>query len=203
VEKRYELMSGLGGTLGRNGNTDPAPERGSESTGTAPERDDERIGGACPIPPSDTEETPDRRAFLGWVAGASIGATALFSTAMVSTAVMPPDRSIEGKTKVGRLAVGRVDELEVEQPVLAEYGDDVLYLIKKSDEEINVFDAACPHVACKLSWNPDTSEFDCPCHASAFDIDGTLLYGPAPRDMYAAEFEIEDGEIVVSSIIRT
>lgn len=150
----------------------------------------------------DTQQ-PDRRSFLKWIATASIGTTALFSGTMVSTAIMPPGRSIEGKTKVGRLAVGRVDELEVEVPTLVEYGDDVLFLIKKADDEIAVLDAACPHVACKLHWNDASSEFDCPCHESSFTIDGVLLGGPAPRDMYAAAFEIVDGEIVVSEILRS
>ena len=150
----------------------------------------------------NTGAEPDRRSFLKWIATASIGTTAVFSGSMVSTAVMPPGRSIEGKTKVGKLAVGRVDELEAEVPVLVEYGDDVLFLVKKTDDTINVMDAACPHVACKLHWETDHKRFACPCHESFFSIDGVLDGGPAPRDMFKAEFEIVDGEIVVSEIIR-
>lgn len=154
-------------------------------------------------PSQDAREPVDRRSFLKWIATASIGTTTVFSGAMVSTAVMPPGRSIEGKTKVGKLAVGRADELETELPLLVEYGDDILFLIKKSDDTIIVLDAACPHVACKLHWNEASQEFDCPCHESSFTIDGTLLGGPAPRDMYSAVFEIVEGEIVVSEIIRS
>ena len=139
-----------------------------------------------------------RRVFLTWFASISMGVTALFSTVMVGRAVVPPGRSVEGKTKVGSLAVARVDELEIEEPVLAEYGDDVLFLVKRSETEVDVWDAACPHVACKLAWNEGSKEFDCPCHASSFDIDGVLLGGPAPRDMIAAENEIVDGEVIVS-----
>ena len=115
---------------------------------------------------------------------------------------MPPGRSIEGKTKVGNLVVGRVDGLQIEVPLLVEYGDDILYLILKADGAVRVLDAACPHVACRLGWNAATKEFDCPCHASSFTIDGVLLGGPAPRDMYSAAFEIVEGEIIVSEIIR-
>lgn len=140
----------------------------------------------------------DRRSFVAWMAITSLAATGAFSVAMVAQAVTPPPRSIDGKTKVGKLAVGRMADLEVGVPVLAEYGDDSVFLVKKSESEAVVLDAACPHVACKLAYNESSGEFDCPCHASSFTIDGVLLGGPAPRDMIAAAFEIVGGEIVVS-----
>ncbi|MDH4140528.1 MAG: Rieske 2Fe-2S domain-containing protein [Coriobacteriia bacterium] len=147
--------------------------------------------------PSDAN-TVDRRDFVAWIAAMSMGATAVFAVTMVGRAVVPPGRSIEGKTKVGKLAVGREDELEPGKPVLAEYGDDVLYVVKMEDSSLKVYNAACPHVACKLAYNESSKEFDCPCHASSFTIDGKLLGGPAPRDMIEAEFEVVEGEIVVS-----
>ena len=147
---------------------------------------------------TDYDAIVSRRRFISVLASASLGATALFSVAMVSRAVLPPGRSIEGKTKPGPQVVGRVDELEPENPVLVEYGDDVIFLTKLADDTVLVMSAACPHVACKLAWNPSTKEFDCPCHASAFTVEGELLYGPAPRGMIPAKYEIVEGEIIVS-----
>ncbi len=37
----------------------------------------------------------------------------------------------------------------------------------------------CPHLGCALKWNAAEHSFDCPCHGSRFDADGTLLDGPA------------------------
>ncbi len=37
----------------------------------------------------------------------------------------------------------------------------------------------CPHMGCKLSWNPADSVWECPCHGSRFDRKGKLLDGPA------------------------
>jgi Rieske Fe-S protein len=139
-----------------------------------------------------------RRDFLVWAAGLSLGATALFVGATVAQAVMPPPRSIEGKTKVGKLAVAKVSDLQPEKPVLVEYGDDVLFVAKTTGDKIVVFDAACPHVRCKLFWNEKTKQFDCPCHASSFSITGKKLGGPAPRDMVSAVYVVEDGQVVVS-----
>lgn len=37
----------------------------------------------------------------------------------------------------------------------------------------------CPHLGCKLSWNPDENTWECPCHGSRFDYRGRLLDHPA------------------------
>lgn len=37
----------------------------------------------------------------------------------------------------------------------------------------------CTHMGCKLSWNPEEGTWDCPCHGSRFDREGTILDGPA------------------------
>lgn len=37
----------------------------------------------------------------------------------------------------------------------------------------------CPHLGCALKWNPWERSWDCPCHGSRFDEQGTVLDGPA------------------------
>lgn len=37
----------------------------------------------------------------------------------------------------------------------------------------------CPHLGCALKWNPAEHSYDCPCHGSRFDKDGSLLNNPA------------------------
>ena len=149
---------------------------------------------ACSIHPAPPPM--ERRGFLVWLASAALAIGGLFMGATVVQALMPPAR----KTKVGTLAIGKVADLQVGKPVLADYGDDVLYLVKKSATQVVVLSQSCPHVGCKLSFNDATKQFDCPCHASHFSIDGKKLGGPAPRDMIPAIFEIRNGEIVVSGI---
>lgn len=41
----------------------------------------------------------------------------------------------------------------------------------------------CPHLGCKLSWNPAESTWECPCHGSRFHYTGQLLSGPAQTDI--------------------
>jgi len=41
----------------------------------------------------------------------------------------------------------------------------------------------CPHLGCALKWNPQERSWDCPCHGSRFDEDGTLIDNPATGDL--------------------
>lgn len=40
----------------------------------------------------------------------------------------------------------------------------------------------CPHMGCRMEWNPETQSYDCPCHGSRFDSKGRLLDDPAQTD---------------------
>ena len=41
----------------------------------------------------------------------------------------------------------------------------------------------CPHMGCALKWNPQEHSWDCPCHGSRFEDDGSLLDNPATGDL--------------------
>lgn len=51
------------------------------------------------------------------------------------------------------------------------------------DEQGRIFwvELKCPHLGCRLEWNPEERTWDCPCHGSRFDYRGNLLDGPANR----------------------
>jgi Rieske Fe-S protein len=141
----------------------------------------------------------ERRSFLVWLASALLTIGGLFATGTVVQALVPPSRSIDGKTKVGTVAVAKLAALQVGKPVATDYGDDVLWIVKTSATKVLVLNQACPHVGCKLSFNDKTKQFDCPCHASHFSIDGKRIDGPAPRNMDPAAFQVVNGDVIVSS----
>lgn len=152
-------------------------------------------GAACPVPEYGAL---DRRDFLTWIAAGSMAVTGLFALATAARTIMPPARSIEGKTKPGPLPVARVSDLKVGVPFFAPYGDDYVFITKLEGAKIIALNAACPHVKCVLSWNAKTSQYDCPCHASFFTIAGKRISGPAPRDMWTADFKVVGNDVVVS-----
>lgn len=51
------------------------------------------------------------------------------------------------------------------------------------DGGLHVLSPVCPHLGCHVSWNGLERSWDCPCHGSRFDACGTLLQGPAVKDL--------------------
>lgn len=139
----------------------------------------------------------DRADFFKWAAGLSLGGTALLSSVAAAKAITPPERSIDGKTKMPPTALAKVADLKEGTPVAFEYGDDMVFLTKQG-EKVIALSAACPHVACKVAWDDAKKEFACPCHASFFTLEGRKKAGPALRDLDKAIFAIKDGQVVVS-----
>ncbi len=48
----------------------------------------------------------------------------------------------------------------------------------------------CTHLGCAVPWVAERKQFECPCHASIFDITGDVIKSPAPRalDLYRIDF---------------
>ena len=58
---------------------------------------------------------------------------------------------------------------------------------KDYDGKIYKIKPVCSHLGCEVSWNQIDRTWDCPCHGSRFNYDGTLLYGPALKNLSIIE----------------
>ena len=66
------------------------------------------------------------------------------------------------------------------------------------DGELHAFSTVCPHLGCAVDWSAELGKFKCPCHRSAFALDGTPEEGPAPRSHDTLEIEPrEDGLLAI------
>ena len=69
-----------------------------------------------------------------------------------------------------------------------------VYLCRARDDEVpQAFTAVCPHLGCTVNFQPSQDKFVCPCHNSAFNVDGTRVdpaNSPSPRSMDALAVEI-------------
>lgn len=71
------------------------------------------------------------------------------------------------------------------------------YLARLSDGTFLALSRTCTHLGCSVLWNEEKRRFVCPCHGSAFELNGTVITPPAPRPLDTFPVRIENGIIKV------
>jgi Rieske Fe-S protein len=56
----------------------------------------------------------------------------------------------------------------------------------------------CTHQGCQVKWSPDEKTFQCPCHESAFDLNGQPTGGPADKPLPLFPTEVKDGVALIT-----
>lgn len=69
--------------------------------------------------------------------------------------------------------------------------------LSKRDGEIKCFSTICPHLGCSVEFRTAKNDYYCPCHTSAFDLDGCKQNLIPPRDMDALKVRVNDGRLEV------
>ena len=80
-----------------------------------------------------------------------------------------------GSRPLGELAPGEGDIVDHDGETVAGYRDD--------DGRLMAVSPTCTHLWCRVAWNEAERSWDCPCHGSRFAPDGTVIEGPAVRDL--------------------
>lgn len=66
---------------------------------------------------------------------------------------------------------------EAAQPVGAVF-------LRRVGNQVECFNAICPHAGCMVAYSGERDVFQCPCHTSSFETDGKrIMPSPSPRDM--------------------
>lgn len=104
---------------------------------------------------------------------------------------------------------GTIEELVIDEPRERRFFEEVksgwqskkqersVWLVRKAGGEVLAYSSHCPHLGCGYRWIPAQQRFECPCHASIFDINGKVLAGPAPRELDTLETRVENGRLFV------
>lgn len=62
---------------------------------------------------------------------------------------------------------------------------------------VKAFSTTCPHRGCDVEWNDGENTWDCPCHGSRFEANGSLKNGPASRGLDPLDVKTENGEMTL------
>jgi cytochrome b6-f complex iron-sulfur subunit len=144
--------------------------------------------------PADTS----RRSFLKYAWGILAGLFSLELAWMAADIVWPRKSSASDKGDV--VVAGPVDDFAPESVTAFPQGR--FYLARLKNGGFLALARECTHLGCTVPWNSTTGRFECPCHASSFDITGDVLSAPAPRALDLYPVRIENGIVKVNTAQR-
>jgi menaquinol-cytochrome c reductase iron-sulfur subunit len=67
-----------------------------------------------------------------------------------------------------------------------------VFLRRLPDGSVTAFNMRCPHLGCAVDYRPSQNDYLCPCHMSAFALDGQKKNEIPPRDLDSLEVKVKD-----------
>lgn len=139
--------------------------------------------------------TFSRKDFVNILWGAA-GALAATELSFVGLRFLSPKPS-EG-TFGGIFNLGSHDQFPPGSVTPVEAGR--FYLVRLQDGGFLAVYRRCTHLGCAVPYDRTSGQFICPCHGSAFTMEGDVLNPPAPRPQDLFHLSINDvGEIIVDT----
>jgi len=150
------------------------------------------------------DQMPSRRGFgyaVIYGLGALIG-SALAIPAALYLFLPPKSRKQQSWVEAGdlsQLQAGTPQEMTFRRlhadgwKIYSEKG--TAWVVKTAEGKVLAFAPACTHLGCAYHWDANKADFVCPCHASEFALDGTVLSGPAPRPLDRYETKVENARL--------
>lgn len=86
----------------------------------------------------------------------------------------------------GKFAADKIEllaDMATGEGRVVEYENSKVALYKDELHKIHAVNPTCTHIKCTVAWNETEKSWDCPCHGARFSIDGTVLNGPASKDL--------------------
>jgi glycine/D-amino acid oxidase-like deaminating enzyme/nitrite reductase/ring-hydroxylating ferredoxin subunit len=87
--------------------------------------------------------------------------------------------------------VRSVDDLAPGRGAILRRGLAKVAVYRDDDGVLHEYSAACPHLGCIVAFDDVEKTWDCPCHGSRFDRFGSVIVGPANRDLAPARMPSE------------
>lgn len=155
----------------------------------------------------------ERRGFIKRALAVILGTLALFTPIAAGIAfALDPLKRKSGpgdKLRITTLDALPKDGRPVKFPIYASRVDawnklpnspiGAIYLRRTGEQEVKAFNVVCPHAGCFVDYRGDINSFFCPCHNSAFGLNGEITdkKSPSPRGLDDLEVEVRGSEVWV------
>lgn len=149
------------------------------------------------------KNSSNRRSFLNWFLGTSVGALFVSVAYPVARFVSPP-RIPEASTNQVEAGLTSDPQLVEKGFKIVRFGLEPVILVKVSELEYRAFSATCTHLDCIVEYQKDKSRIWCNCHGGAYDLTGRNVAGPPPRPLTGYKVNVatkgagEPGSIVIT-----
>jgi cytochrome b6-f complex iron-sulfur subunit len=150
--------------------------------------------------PEDASARVSRRSFLSilWTA---LGLAALAEFLWLAFSFLWPVRSGSHESQAGTvIPAGALPSFEPGTVTAFQRGE--FYLVRLADGGLLALSCKCTHLGCTVPWVEEEKKFLCPCHASAFDITGSVINSPAARALDTFAVAIENNIVKVDTSRR-
>lgn len=110
--------------------------------------------------------------------------------ALTSIADFASGRAHDARNLGGYLTGGEIastDELKPGEGAILRRGPAKVAAYRDDDGKLVERSATCTHVGCLVHWNPLERCWDCPCHGSQFQPDGSVICAPAIHPLPASD----------------
>jgi cytochrome b6-f complex iron-sulfur subunit len=129
---------------------------------------------------------PDRRTFLK-------------SVGLAAAAAMLPSAPAIGSGRKLALSLDRFPKLrEAGGAVAVSVKGAALLVVRESESSVHAYDSTCTHQGCVVGYDAGKRRIVCPCHGSEFELDGTVVHGPARKPLPRHDAALDGERIVVT-----
>jgi Rieske Fe-S protein len=124
----------------------------------------------------------DRRRFLNWFLGTSLGGLFASVAYPVVRFISPPDIPESTTHQVDAGSISDPDLLQKGFKILR-FGDEPVILIRVKEGDYRAFTATCTHLQCIVEFRKAERDIFCNCHNGEYDLNGRNVAGPPPRPL--------------------
>jgi Rieske Fe-S protein len=155
----------------------------------------------------ESENTPTRRDFLGFITWAIGGLIGLAMGIPAIAYIIGP--ALRRSEQQEWLRLGSASKVELGVPTLfkarvqrqtgwiVNEEEVTVYVLTENGRDFIAMSNICTHLGCRVRWIEGQSQFFCPCHNAAFERNGDVASGPPPRPLDRFEIKVEDEQLFI------